>query len=84
MKVNDVRVCLDCDEVFSDELDCCPGCGSCTSVYLANWLAPLPTKEDLNREIRIHSLARNLDTIMLQAKGLLRFAPDEEPIGVGA
>lgn len=85
MKVRDCLVCLDCDEVYDGALDRCPGCGSCSAVRLSTWLAPLPTREDIDREVRAQSINRSLDTLLLRAGRMIMENPDyEEPVGMGA
>lgn len=81
MKVKDTKICLDCDEVYSAGLDVCPGCGSSSSVELRNWLPPLPTKEELDREQRRLGLMRRADELLLEARTLITFDGDPEPLG---
>lgn len=40
MKVNEARICLDCDEIYSGP-GLCPGCGHMYSYYLVKWIKPL-------------------------------------------
>ena len=83
MKVKEAKICLDDDTVYPDVLNACPGCGSCSSVYLSIWLQPLPTKAELDREVRAQSVLRCANNLLAQARCM--FAPmDEEPLGMGA
>ncbi len=81
MKVKDVEICLDCDEVYDGKLDCCPGCGSCSSVFLSNWLAPLPTKQEIDLEVRRQSISSQADRLLLRAKEVGMLGADD-PLGV--
>ena len=86
MKVNDAKICLDCDEVFEAAVITCPACGSGgkegvpSSVDLRNYLAPLPTKPELDRAMRAVALGDEADTLLLRMKGMV-LPDDGEPIG---
>jgi hypothetical protein len=79
MKVKDAKVCLDCDEVYAGSS--CTGCGSTSSVDLKNWLAPLPTKAELEAEKKRVGIMRRADELLLEAKDMIGWNGDEEPIG---
>ena len=60
MKLKDVKVCLNCDEIFEFEtiefldqevlMDTCPACGSRHSYRLSTWIPTLGTcKEIIHR-----------------------------------
>ena len=89
MKVNDTKICLDCDEVFPGEMRTCPACGSGgkdnfppSSVDLRNYLAPLPTKPDLERAMRAQALGDDIDGMLMRLKQ--RALPDEGDWSIGA
>ncbi len=81
MKVNNARICIDCDEVFSDEHKTCPACTSGVMIYLANWLAPLPTRDELEREMKSQALCHEVDELLLKATRLINFNGEAEPLG---
>ena len=40
MKVNEARICLDCEEIYNDSGPC-PACGSRSNWFLVRWLQAL-------------------------------------------
>ena len=81
MKVKDAKICLDCDEVYAGDNALCPGCAGNASVDLKNWLAPLPTKAELETEMKRVRIMTRADELLVQAKDMIRWNGDEEPIG---
>lgn len=53
MKIREAMVCLDCDELYSQELDECPKCLNKFSVELRHYFKPLEmTTKDSVEKIR--------------------------------
>ena len=43
MRLDDARLCLDCEEIHSDQE--CPSCGSEAFAFLTRWVKPAPPAE---------------------------------------
>ena len=49
MKIEDTVLCLNCEEVFLDNCNSCPGCGSRHYFPLAKWLNRKPLREEMGK-----------------------------------
>lgn len=89
MKLQDVILCLDCDEI-APLAEFCPDCTSRTVIALSTWIPPLGKAEPLDvraaRRHRLFAEARRMATRMVEAAREVkpRQDGDAEPLGIGA
>jgi len=55
MKIQDAKICMDCDEIFPIHHETCPACGSRSFHWLAYWIKPMwgvtATKKNYQEEL---------------------------------
>ena len=84
MKLNQLMLCLDCDEV-SLTASHCPICASRTVIEIARWIPPLnilDTPED--RRTRREALFAEVRTMATKMERMMHETEQVEPLGVGA
>jgi hypothetical protein len=57
-KILDLKICLDCDEVFSH--DACPACGTDAWVWLSSWLVPMRRRDSVEKSEAIPRLLHSV------------------------
>jgi RNA polymerase subunit RPABC4/transcription elongation factor Spt4 len=48
MRLREAKICLDCDEVYLDNLETCPLCGGRVAWFLKDWIGILTREYESN------------------------------------